>query len=69
MLSKNFNALDIVACVEKKKSSETRMCTKHKTKKVKYYCEKDDALLCSKCLVAGHLGHKLVDAKVPIERE
>lgn len=67
--SKNLNVLDFIAIQEKKAKSSARMCEVHTTKKIKYYCIQDKAFLCSKCVLSAHLGHKLVDAKIPLERD
>lgn len=35
-------------------------CKDHKNKSLEFYCEKDDQLTCSHCMLIGdHLGHEV----------
>jgi hypothetical protein len=45
--------------VEKDEPEE--FCIKHPTKKAKFFCEKDNQNICSKCIVIDHKGHNISD--------
>jgi len=34
---------------------------RHPQKKCKYFCENDQVMICSKCIVADHKGHRISD--------
>ncbi|XP_013407928.1 tripartite motif-containing protein 3-like [Lingula anatina] len=34
-------------------------CEKHPNKELKYYCEDDDTVICGKCIVTEHSGHRI----------
>ena len=36
-------------------------CVRHPQKKTKYFCENDQVLICSKCIIADHKGHRVGD--------
>jgi len=43
------------------KAPEIQYCVRHPQKKCKYFCENDQILICSKCIVADHKGHRVSD--------
>lgn len=40
---------------------QEKYCLKHPQKKIKYFCENDQMLVCSKCIVSDHKGHRITD--------
>lgn len=44
------------------KSTEAQFCVKHPQKRTKYFCETDQVMICSKCIIADHKGHRIGDS-------
>ncbi|TNV72867.1 hypothetical protein FGO68_gene4339 [Halteria grandinella] len=63
-LGRNFTVLELLE-QEKQKylKADVRPCIVHKNKKVKFYCNQDQAYACSECLLSNHQGHAVVPAR------
>lgn len=63
--SRNFIAL-FIGGQHSEKASKYKMCLKHESEPLKFFCEQCEVAFCPSCIVA-HPGHRFVEQKFSVE--